>query len=397
MIHTPAVLVGLCSHGLAIARSLGRKGIPVFALESNPKLSGTRTRYAHVLPATNINGPELITDLIACRDRFREAPVLYVTNDNMVRTVAGALDQIRSRYRLHWPEADVVRSLLDKGQIESIARSSGLGYPRSHLVSGLADLGPIRGELTYPIAFKPTKPLSGFKAMRLDSERDLSLQLQRYEGTVDHFLLQEWVSGMEPNIYFANFYFDGEHRPVASFVGRKVRSYPRNVGGACSAEGADRADIKGEALRFFQNVPVRGPASLEIKEDETGRRFVIEPTIGRFDYYIQCCVVNGVDFPFLAYTYQMAQAMPRPPVQVRGRGRMWVDFEKDFPSLVGSLGEPGGWRDAIRFLLRRKAFALWAWDDPGPSVLEWPRSFWRYMERAAHRLVRILPGRSEER
>src|SRR5262249_3101934 len=33
---TPAVVVGMCTHGLAIARSLGRKGIPVVGLESNP-------------------------------------------------------------------------------------------------------------------------------------------------------------------------------------------------------------------------------------------------------------------------------------------------------------------------------------------------------------------------
>jgi len=354
-----------------------------------------RTRYAQVLPATDINGPELVADLVALRRRFDENPVLYLTNDNMVRTVAGALDQIAAHYRLHWPEPDVVRTLLDKRHIESIARSSRLGYPRSLLISGLADLDRVRGELTFPMAFKPTKPLSGFKAMKVDTEGDLIRYLERYEKTVDHFLLQEWVSGMEPSIYFANFYFDGEHHPVATFVGRKVRSYPRNLGGACSAEAAERADIAEEALRFFQSVPVRGPASLEIKEDDTGRRYVIEPTIGRFDFYILCCIVNGVDFPYLAYTYQTEHAMPRPPVQAPGRGRMWVDFENDAPSLLGSLGEPGGWREALRFLLRRKTFALWAWDDPKPSVFEWPRSFWRYLERAAHRVTRILPGRTQ--
>jgi predicted ATP-grasp superfamily ATP-dependent carboligase len=246
------------------------------------------------------------------------------------------------------------------------------------------------------MAVKPTKPLSGFKALQVSGEEDLVRHLKHFEKTVDQFLLQEWVTGMEPSIYFANFYFDSNHRPIASFVGRKVRSYPRNLGGACSAEPADRPDIEREALRFFQSVPVQGPASLEIKEDDTGRQFVIEPTIGRFDFYILCCIVNGVDFPYLAYAYQTGHDAMRPQCQSPGRGRMWVDFENDFPALVGSLAQPGGPGELLQFIFRRKAFAFWAWDDPMPSILEWPQSGWRYMERVIHRLSRMLPGRSAD-
>jgi predicted ATP-grasp superfamily ATP-dependent carboligase len=193
---------------------------------------------------------------------------------------------------------------------------------------------------------------------------------------------------MERNIYFANFYFDADQRPLASFVGRKVRSYPRNLGGACSAEPADRPDIAEEALRFLRSVPVRGPASLEIKEDESGRRFVIEPTIGRFDFYILCCIANGVDFPYLSYLHQTGAPMPRPPVQTAGRGRMWVDFHSDFPSLLSSRGIPGVGREVVEFLVRPKVFAMWAWDDARPSALEWPRSARSYLGRLLHRVAR---------
>jgi predicted ATP-grasp superfamily ATP-dependent carboligase len=392
----PAVVVGMCSHGLAIARSLGRRGIPVFALESNPALPAIRTRYAEVSPAANVNSAALIADLVRFRDRFAEDPVLFLTNDNMVRSVAEGFDEIRARYRLHWSDPAVVRRLLDKQHIEAIARSTGLGYPRSWLVSGLADLDHVRNEVRFPMALKPTKPLSGFKALKVHDEGELVRNLKRYERTADHFLLQEWVTGMEPSIYFANFYFDGEHRPIAKFVGRKIRSYPRNLGGACSAEPADRQDIADEALRFFGGAPVRGPASLEIKEDDSGRRFVIEPTIGRFDFYIQCCIANGVDFPYISYAYQTQAALPPPMGQPPGPGRMWVDFENDFPSLVGSMGSPGWGREVWQFLVRRKVFAFWAWDDPKPSAFEWPKSFLRYAERAIQRVARLMPHGSRE-
>lgn len=388
--------MGLCTHGLAIVRSLARKGVPVVALESNLDVPGRRTRYADAVVATDLNGPPLIQDLVRLRERFSEDPVLFLTNDNMVRVVADGFAEIHTRYKLHWSDPDVVRTLLDKREIESIARSNGLGYPRSFLIAGVEDVERLRGEWRFPMAFKPTKPLSGFKAMKIESEEQLVRELRRFQGRIGQFLLQEWVTGMEPSIYFANFYFDQEQRPLASFVGRKVRSFPRNLGGACSAEPADRPDIVEEALRFLRSVPVRGPASLEIKEDDSGRRFVIEPTIGRFDFYILCCIANGVDFPYVSYLHQTGGALGAPPAQTRGRGRLWVDFQSDFPALLSSWGIPGAGREAVEFVTRRKVFALWAWDDAMPSIWAWPRSAGRLLGRVARKAARML-GRSLHR
>jgi D-aspartate ligase len=176
---TPVVLVGLCTHGLAIARSLGRRGVPVVALESDPRVPGRRTRYAEVVDADDVNGPALVADLLRVRERFRENPVLFVTNDNMVRVVADGFADLEPRYRFNGPDPSVVRKLLDKREIESIARACGLGYPRSILLSDVADLERHRGDLRFPMAFKPTKPLSGFKAMRIENEAELVRELRR--------------------------------------------------------------------------------------------------------------------------------------------------------------------------------------------------------------------------
>jgi D-aspartate ligase len=327
---TPVVLVGLCTHGLAIARSLGRKGIPVVALESNPRVPGRRTRYAEVVDATDVNGPALVTDLLRIRGRFQENPVLFVTNDNMVRVVADGLHDIAPHYRLTWPDPSVVRTLLDKREIESIARACGLGYPRSILVSDVADLEPHRADLRFPMAFKPTEPLSGFKAMKIESEEELIRELRRYQGRIGHFLLQEWVTGMERNIYFANFYFDDEQRPLASFVGRKVRSYPRNLGGACSAEPADRPDIAEEALRFFRSAPVHGP-SIRHRTDRWAVRF-LHPLLhrewGRFPVRVlplpngpAHAAAAGADDGTWPHVGRFRERLPSAPIVVGDPGR----------------------------------------------------------------------------
>lgn len=385
--RVPALVVGLCSHGLAICRSLGRRGIPVYALESNADLPGLKTRYAEPIFVRNINGPELVDDLVRVRHRFAEKPVLYLTNDHMVRVVAHAYEQIRSRYRLNWPAGDLVLRLLDKANLESLARESGLLYPDTFTLSSNDDLDKLSGALAYPVALKPAAPLSPFKALRIESLAELRRAVKKYESGVARFLVQAWIEGSERDIYFASLYYDDDHRPIASFVGRKVRSFPRHTGGACSAEPADRSDILEQGRRFFDKLGMCGPVSLEIKEDAAGRKFVIEPTVGRFDFWVKCCAINGVDMPYIAYAHQTGSAIPEVAESVRPK--IWVDFEKDFPVYLGSLSVSGERWNAVRFLFARKRYAMWAVDDVRPSLYAWPRGWRKYYRKVKNRLQRI--------
>jgi predicted ATP-grasp superfamily ATP-dependent carboligase len=102
----PAVVVGLCAHGLAVARALDACGVRVHALEQDPSLPGVRSRSAQVSLVRDINGDGLIPALI---DRARQLggstrPVLFLTNDNMVRTIADAWPELAAHYRLSWAE-----------------------------------------------------------------------------------------------------------------------------------------------------------------------------------------------------------------------------------------------------------------------------------------------------
>ena len=84
----PAVVIGSCSHALAICRSLGRKGVPTFLLQEKRNMPVSKTRYAKSVYVSAINTDELIPNLIKISDRFSEKPVLFPTNDNMVRLIA---------------------------------------------------------------------------------------------------------------------------------------------------------------------------------------------------------------------------------------------------------------------------------------------------------------------
>ena len=378
--HIPALVVGLCSHGLSICRSLGGKGVPVYALESDKKLPGLKTRYARKRLISDINGPGLIRDLVKIRKEFKTNPVLFLTNDNMVRTIAESYDEIEGLFCLNLPPQDLILDLLDKKNLTRFTQSNSLRYPRTFTISRSQDLNQLKDLLRYPIALKPSTPLSPFKALRINNENELRGQIEHYQDSVKLFLLQDWISGTERNIFFTNFYFDKNHKSIAKFVGSKIRAFPRNTGGACSAEPCYRDDLLEIGLEFFEKLPIRGPVSLEIKEDEDGYRYVIEPTVGRFDYYILCCIRNGVDMPYISYKYQIDNTVVN--TNENRRHTIWVDFEKDFPVYLESFQNKGERKEAILFLFKRKVFALWAWNDMKPSLYTWPKSLKKYFQKS---------------
>ena len=59
----------------------------------------------------NINGPELVEDIVEVCRRFDDKPVLYLTNDHMVRTVALAREEIKRCCRFNWPSGIIDEEL----------------------------------------------------------------------------------------------------------------------------------------------------------------------------------------------------------------------------------------------------------------------------------------------
>ena len=127
----PAVVIGSCSHALAICRSLGRKGVPTFLLQEKRNMPVSKTRYAKSVYVSAINTDELIPNLFKIFDRFSEKPVLFPTNDNMVRLIALHYEEIKKCYRLNWPDPEVLLKLIDKKYLPTFIEKANLSYPKA--------------------------------------------------------------------------------------------------------------------------------------------------------------------------------------------------------------------------------------------------------------------------
>src|SRR5205085_9634376 len=106
----PAVVFGLLHAGLALSRSLGRRGIPVHGVALDEREFGLRSRY---LESRSVAGSD--EDVLDVLRGQSERPVLFPERDENVAFVLRNWDAVRELADLPLPDdADVVRRLRRK-------------------------------------------------------------------------------------------------------------------------------------------------------------------------------------------------------------------------------------------------------------------------------------------
>lgn len=318
-----ALVLGLCAHGLAVVRSLHRAGIKVYAFERRPDVPGAATRLAEVLLIDSYEPDYLVARLraFATEQAFTQPPRLFLTNDDMVRTIARRWPELQDRYELSWASSrDSVLRLLDKRNLEQAVRDKGLDYPTSWIVGGEHGVEQLR-DASYPILIKPSKPLSSFKAEKVFNAQ-AAIDLVTEHAASAPFIAQTWIPGNDEQLVFCALYYKAG-QVLASFEGRKIRSLPRARGQTTVAEPVENAEIRRLTRQFFDGYIDDGPVSMEFKRDDLNNYWVIEPTIGRTDYWADVCIENGVNFPLIEYHGACTD-----DCRMR-EARVWYDAERD--------------------------------------------------------------------
>lgn len=386
-----ALVVGACAHGLAIARALGRRGRRVHVLEADTTLPGTSSRYASVDFVPDVNGAGLITALGNWHARHTEQrdAVLFLTNDNMVHQVATHWQSLAGKYQLSWSHcADTVNHFLSKSALESRCLKVGLAYPASVTLHSATELHALTPQLTFPAIVKPVRPLSRFKVELVQSLAELQSLVTEFSADLP-FLVQQWIPGDDTSLRFCALYLD-RGKVMARFDGQKLRSRRPALGGTTAAIPYRDDDLYDQTLNFFRGLDLSGPVSLEMKRDPAGKYWVIEPTLGRTDYWVACCTANGVDLPNIEFCHQAKLAVPE---SAQKRVAVWCDTEYDHWARMALAFQP--LPQDRRF--QTTAYPYLAADDWAPFFMSLRRSAVDFLQRVRLRIRRHLRSDAKQR
>lgn len=323
-----ALVIGLCSHGLAMARALRERGIEVHAFEVNHTLPGVWTNSAIVHYVSSVKTQSLIRDLLSFRAKIPASRpiVLFPTNDNNVSVIGNHIGQLTPHFLLSWQHCTgVVLPLLLKSNIEQRCREQGLNYPQSYTVESLEQIDKASELFEFPVIIKPVQPQSTFKALKCDSPEQLNEIIRQYKCDLP-ILVQHWISGTDTDLYFGVLYLD-KGKVISRFVGNKLESYPAAMGQTTVAVTCGESQIISLTEQFFAGLNMTGPVSVEFKRDHLGRFWVIEPTVGRTDFWIGLCITAGCNL--LHTEYQQCLGLPYSDTAGNYKPTIWFDSERD--------------------------------------------------------------------
>ncbi len=386
-----AVVTGLeYMQGLQAARILSKRHhLPVIAISGNRKHPYCSTNCCRKIIFCHDNLIEVLENIGA---QLSQKAVLFPGCDADVLLVSRNRERLSPWFHLCLPKPEVVELLMDKLQFYAFAKQSGFRIPDTWFVYTRDDLDKATGTISFPCVLKPHyrtatwNELSVFKAFKITCAEQLIATYEQYKSATDCFILQNWIEGPDANLFSCNAYFNAESKPLATFVARKLRQWPPEMGQSSLGEECRDDFVLHETLRLFQRVGFYGLAYLEIKRDQRkGEYFIVEPNICRPTGRSAIAEAGGVD---LLYTmYCDALGLPLPPSrQQRYQGVKWINLRQDLRSALyywrkGELS----FRQWLQSVHGKKCYAIFSWSDPRPFWGDLLRSALLFLNRGERR------------
>ena len=374
---TGALVIGGNLNGLSIARSLGRRGVPVWmATPPNIKLA-TYSRYTlRTVPWPEGEYEVQAAYLSELADRYNlDQWVLFPTSDESAALLSKFHATLSSRFRVSTPAWEVLRWAYDKRLTYRLAAEQQVDYPAT--IYPASEVALQAAACSFPAILKPAthavvNRFTADKAWPVANRDELLARYRNARELVppDLILVQELIpGGGESQFSYAALCCDGQ--PIASLTARRTRQYPIDFGYSSSfVETLDIPEIVAPSRRLLAAIRYTGLVELEYKFDARDGGFKLLDINPRLWTWSPLGGRAGVDFPYLLWQMLTGNSVPQ---QTGLAGARWVRMSTDFPAaihlMLRGLLSPAAYLRSLRGPLE---FALLASDDPLPGLLDLP-------------------------
>jgi predicted ATP-grasp superfamily ATP-dependent carboligase len=374
------ILGGRSPNGLSFVRSLGRRGIPVAAIDT-VNGPGMRSRYCFPVQqpeVTNDDAP-LLSFLEQIGQKLPTKGVVIATGDAYVLFLSKHRSALGKYYNSVLAEDSVLKTIANKKLQYKYAAKLGIPMPKTFSVGNGASIATIAEEMSYPCVIKPAyshlwrrhrkqNAVTGMSKLAVaDSPQQLIELYDQMSKSGVEMLVQEQVPGGDDRFYSLLTYLDRSSQPLAIFTKRKLRQWPVDHGDGSFQISVQEPQVAELGLRLLQGVGFRGLATVEFKKDPRNDTFKLIEVNPRSVLGQQLAVDCGVDLPYIAY--QDALGEPVQPVEAFKSGVKWINLGYDVKSFLEYRRRKRlGLFAWLRSIKDARSYAYFAWDDPMPFV-----------------------------
>lgn len=370
-----AIIIGGEHPGLGIARSLGRRGVPICVIDDQHSVSEFSKYVSKVVRVKDLRDEnQTVENVLEVGQRYgMKGWVLFPTRDETVVAFSRHRDRLAEFFRVTTPGWSTVKWAWDKKNTYDRAVELGIPVPNTYNPRTEGELSRLYSRL--PLAIKPAIKenffyATGAKAWRAETPaqlHDLFLKAIR-QITPEEVLIQEIIPGNGERQYsYCAFFRDGKAH--STLIAKRMRQHPREFGRAATyVETIDFPEIEELSERFLRSINYYGLVEVEFKQDPRDGQFKLLDVNARTWGFHSLGIPAGVDFPYLLFADQLGREVER----YRARaGVGWLRAVTDVPTVVSDLCArelrlSSYWRS----LKRTRAESVFCLQDPMPSLAE---------------------------
>jgi D-aspartate ligase len=402
----PVVVLG----DLALIRPLAMAGIPVIVATTDPGDEVLRSRHVRggcIVPGFDEpnagSSAEILLELghELHRGLGRKVPLVY-GSDHHLDLLYAYRRELSEHYLFVLNDEDLALALHDKERFYQVAAAAGIRVPKTRRPD--LDLEAGIAELREPILVKP-KRKSDWNAIRRDlfggkgkartfatrSELLAHPAIRRYQ---DELIFQEQIDSATGDLGSFHGFADDSGRLLASFCGRKIRTWPRFGGESSFIELTTDPSVQAVGRATAEKLVLKGPFKIDlVKDARSGEQYVLEIN-ARFNLWHYLGAVHGVNLPLVAYEYLTSGRIAAPAAPIEPRYR-WLDLYRDYHAYreLAARGEASLFQWLRSIASPRNVYNVFAWSDPLP-LGAWLHGFIR--RRASRRGGAERPLREPE-
>ncbi|MEW4565555.1 hypothetical protein AB1K70_23710 [Bremerella sp. JC770] len=268
----PAIVIGGGANALSIARSLGRSGIRVWALN----YADAPVRYSRFARWLCLDGKTQGKTawgefLLGSASDDLEGAVLIPASDDGLELLIEHHAKLKRKFRLDLFVPDAQAAMLNKLKTYQAARRVGVETPKFWLVDSKSAVNQVRDELVFPLLVKPLLShhfvaTFGVKFLVAEDFEELITAWEQI-GEDHDVMLVEKIPGPDSQLCSYYTYLDEDGKHLFQFTKRIVRRFPPEMGVACRHVTDHIPELIEPATRLFAEVGLRGLANVEFKLD----------------------------------------------------------------------------------------------------------------------------------
>jgi D-aspartate ligase len=319
--------------GLAVARSLAKRGVPVIAIDREPH--GVALASNAIVAAAICSDPiaseaAFIEDIRAIGRHLEQPAVLFGCMDEWVLALSAHRDALESSFVFPFAADATVRSILDKSVLYREARVAGIPIPRTVDTREVSESFAL-AEIGVPAVLKPAakRPFyDAFGQNLFTPQSEPEFRALRAKGERFGMLAQEVLPATGNDYVTVGVALAPGGDVLGSFVGQRLEISPAGFGTTCLARALDQPVLERHAVAILQRLGYHGIAEVEFLRDPRDQEFKLLDINTRPWKWVGLPIASGVELPWLVY--REALGFEREPVERRS-DITWVSVKDYVP------------------------------------------------------------------